>query len=399
MVINTAPRQIRAAFSIAGAGRRLSPAHNFQDSGLNLSPPFQNPSKKPSEKSKEVKIQKEYKGHIALFVGNDVTAHLIANYVVPRMIQLDYKPVLFLPTPTPSPKPEAHHEICRDFDFFQRDLLNKVVYPYLNKCGPLVDEKERFIEGLNYSPQQLAEYYGIKVVEVPDVNDPAFINELVTDEIAGAISIRCYQRFRQPIIDAMSKQEAFFWNLHPGQLPSYRGLFSPLYAIAAGEKSFGWTLHQIDQGLDTGPVIDIHWKPIIPGASAINLYFNFGEEGGRMIMEAISMWDHNFERDFRAGPQNEAQAHYYSYPKNSDYRKWKKKGLQYFDPDEIIDFYMEKFTVENSQRHDYRLFNELEAAVENWRRIKMFNKDRSHGSQVKIEGAALPPEPLPPANG
>jgi phosphoribosylglycinamide formyltransferase-1 len=44
-------------------------------------------------------------------------------------------------------------------------------------------------------------------------------------------------------------------NVHPALLPSFPGLHAIEQAIAYGVKVFGVTVHFVDQGVDTGPVI------------------------------------------------------------------------------------------------------------------------------------------------
>jgi hypothetical protein len=44
-------------------------------------------------------------------------------------------------------------------------------------------------------------------------------------------------------------------NVHPGALPGYRGLYAPFWQALAGEAEFGCTVHFVDAGIDTGPVI------------------------------------------------------------------------------------------------------------------------------------------------
>lgn len=44
-------------------------------------------------------------------------------------------------------------------------------------------------------------------------------------------------------------------NLHPAPLPEYRGKNGPAHAIINNEKKFGATLHYVDAGIDTGPII------------------------------------------------------------------------------------------------------------------------------------------------
>lgn len=44
-------------------------------------------------------------------------------------------------------------------------------------------------------------------------------------------------------------------NLHLAPLPAYRGFYSFSHAIANGEEEFSVTLHYVDEGIDTGPII------------------------------------------------------------------------------------------------------------------------------------------------
>lgn len=56
-------------------------------------------------------------------------------------------------------------------------------------------------------------------------------------------------------------------NIHPSLLPKYPGLHSIREAYEAGETETGVTIHYIDEGVDTGPIIIQKSVPIIPGES------------------------------------------------------------------------------------------------------------------------------------
>jgi methionyl-tRNA formyltransferase len=45
------------------------------------------------------------------------------------------------------------------------------------------------------------------------------------------------------------------FNLHPGPLPEYAGLNVPSWAIYEGEREHGVTLHWLDEGIDSGPIV------------------------------------------------------------------------------------------------------------------------------------------------
>lgn len=44
-------------------------------------------------------------------------------------------------------------------------------------------------------------------------------------------------------------------NIHPGQLPEYKGVDPVIYALASGEQQLGVTVHFQDKEFDTGPVL------------------------------------------------------------------------------------------------------------------------------------------------
>ncbi|MDR0505310.1 MAG: hypothetical protein LBH32_00620 [Dysgonamonadaceae bacterium] len=56
------------------------------------------------------------------------------------------------------------------------------------------------------------------------------------------------------IIPATVLSGFFVLNLHGGLLPKWRGLNAGCWAVINGEQEVGYTLHQMDEGLDTGPI-------------------------------------------------------------------------------------------------------------------------------------------------
>jgi len=54
-------------------------------------------------------------------------------------------------------------------------------------------------------------------------------------------------------------------NIHPALLPSFPGLHAPRQALAHGVKISGCTVHFVDEGTDTGPIILQAAVPVLPG--------------------------------------------------------------------------------------------------------------------------------------
>ena len=54
-------------------------------------------------------------------------------------------------------------------------------------------------------------------------------------------------------------------NIHPSLLPAFPGLNAQGQAFAAGVNETGCTVHYVDEGLDSGPVIAQVKVPVLPG--------------------------------------------------------------------------------------------------------------------------------------
>ncbi|MBC8646281.1 MAG: phosphoribosylglycinamide formyltransferase [Thermoanaerobaculia bacterium] len=77
------------------------------------------------------------------------------------------------------------------------------------------------------------------------------------------ICLAGYMRVLSP--EFVGKFRGRILNVHPSLLPKYPGLESQRRALEAGETESGCTVHVVDQGTDTGPVVLQVRVPILPG--------------------------------------------------------------------------------------------------------------------------------------
>jgi phosphoribosylglycinamide formyltransferase-1 len=70
---------------------------------------------------------------------------------------------------------------------------------------------------------------------------------------------------KRPLLDAFPNR---ILNIHPSLLPKYPGLESWKQALDAGEKEAGCTVHFVDDGMDTGPIILQESVPILSDDTA-----------------------------------------------------------------------------------------------------------------------------------
>lgn len=61
-------------------------------------------------------------------------------------------------------------------------------------------------------------------------------------------------------------------NVHPALLPAFPGTDGPAQAIAKGVRMSGCTVHLVDAGVDTGPILAQGAVPVLPGDDAATLH-------------------------------------------------------------------------------------------------------------------------------
>ena len=81
-------------------------------------------------------------------------------------------------------------------------------------------------------------------------------------------------------------------NIHPSLLPAFPGLDVQRKAIEYGARFTGATVHFVDEGVDTGPVIIQAALPILPGDTPESLSARILKEEHRIYPEAISLFAH-----------------------------------------------------------------------------------------------------------
>jgi phosphoribosylglycinamide formyltransferase-1 len=89
---------------------------------------------------------------------------------------------------------------------------------------------------------------------------------------------------KQPFLDAFPGR---ILNIHPSLLPQFPGLDAWGQALRAGVSKTGCTVHFVDGGMDTGPVILSEDVPILPGDTPESLRARIQKVEHRLYPEAI----------------------------------------------------------------------------------------------------------------
>tara|TARA_B100000700_G_C15062696_1_gene866946 strand:- start:3695 stop:4627 length:933 start_codon:yes stop_codon:yes gene_type:complete len=109
--------------------------------------------------------------------------------------------------------------------------------------------------------KQWAEKLDVPFIVTENVNSSEFIEQVKAYEAELFVSMSFNQILKEALIALPPKG---FINCHAGALPFYRGRNPLNWALINGEEKFGITVHYIDQGIDTGDIIEQAFFQISP---------------------------------------------------------------------------------------------------------------------------------------
>ncbi|WP_354638576.1 formyltransferase family protein [Kitasatospora camelliae] len=274
---------------------------------------------------------------VAFFVGNDITSHLIVNQALRGVLEAGHTPYLYFTGQQPNPDAEPE---LRELFQYERTLLGGYVYPYLDSLpAPL--------HGTYLSPAGIAKLHRgrARVRSVDDVNDPGFIASLAAEDVRVGFSVRCYQKFRAPLISHFIPEPGarpLFANLHPGVLPQYRGVLTFARAMLHGETEAGFTLHRVDENWDAGDIMSVSTAPLDYDRSVLeNMWAQRDRATGLVLSavaeaEALGRWTDR--------PQNADLVGYYSHLRRADLDRLARQGIDLLRPQAVIDLLVSSFT-------------------------------------------------------
>lgn len=146
------------------------------------------------------------------------------------------------------------------------------------------------------------------VHHIRDVNDDRTV-ETLRDLQPDVVCVFGAGILRAPIIGVPRLGTL---NMHTSQLPAYRGVKSELWALANGDfDRIGVTVHVLDEGIDTGPILAQRAVPVERGDDDRTLRCKNIVEGTTLVLETL---DRLAEGRAVPVPQDATQKSYYSTP-------------------------------------------------------------------------------------
>ena len=147
------------------------------------------------------------------------------------------------------------------------------------------DKKKGRGEKVMFTPvKEEALKHDLKVYQPVKVREPEFIDELKNLDIDVIVVIAFGQILPKEILE-MGQYGCI--NVHASLLPKYRGAAPIQWAVIDGEEESGVTTMQMNEGLDTGDILEVVKVPIDKKETGGSLFDKLSIAGANLIVKTL----------------------------------------------------------------------------------------------------------------
>jgi len=184
-----------------------------------------------------------------------------------------------------------------------------------------------------YSVRRFCHGKDIRLIETDDINSAEYLTMIRSLDIDIIISLSATQIFKKPLIDVPKKECV---NVHGTLLPRHRGVMGSWWALAAGDRYTGVTVHRIIEKLDAGEIILQEKIPIEKDDTQFSIATKTKKMSVNLILKMLDQLKRNeiklFTMDVNTGNIN-------TFPTKEQaikFRKSKKRIITFNDIREVL---------------------------------------------------------------
>ena len=248
---------------------------------------------------------------IAVCTKNDLFGAIVLNHVLPSLCApgLGHELAVFMSVRDRTAVDDAVLELDM-MRLLERQMPLEVLFPLLDSAPPVAG---RFL-----TPRQATAQAGCSLTLVHDMTAGGGLDAIEAFGAELILSVRFSYLFKRSTIE---QARAGIINVHPGPLPRYRGLYAPFWQMLGGQTALRCTVHLVDPGVDTGPVLSIEEVPLVRERSllwhATQLYLAGASRALSYIKDGMPA----------AVAQDPAQAGKFGFPSPEDFARFRAQGF------------------------------------------------------------------------
>ena len=130
----------------------------------------------------------------------------------------------------------------------------------------------------------LAERLGHRPVPAARIREPGFADELASAGTQLLLNVHSLRIVPEAVLGVPALGA---YNLHPGPLPELAGLNAPSWAIYQGCAEHGVTVHRMERGIDTGPIVYRETFPIAEEDTGLSVALRCAQKGVALLVRLL----------------------------------------------------------------------------------------------------------------
>lgn len=147
------------------------------------------------------------------------------------------------------------------------------------------DKKKGRGEKVQFSPvKEAALKHGLTVYQPQKVRDEEFVN-ILKDIAPDVIVVIAFGQILSKEILELAPYGCI--NVHASLLPKYRGAAPIQWAVIDGEEKSGVTTMQMDEGIDTGDILEVVEVVLDEKETGGSLFDKLAKEGAKLIVQTL----------------------------------------------------------------------------------------------------------------
>lgn len=372
----------------------------------------------------------------ALIVGSNAAAHYALRYAIQSIADRNIPCDIYLTdiiANTQDLKEKINRPETRNFSFYEHLMINHgydILEQFDQRDGMELDLYGDLRHDLQYSPQQIERHYSGKRLAVTvtdmadpslplndrDINYPNFVSKIANDQtLARAYNIRSMQILKPATIRAFENKTmngfpSRIINAHPGEVITYPGTNIAFWARMNKYPENVWTLHVIDQGIDTGDVVDQASQMLKAKKTLLQDMLGMAQSAGNMIGSDNRLFFNGTPRP--AIPQK-SNPDYANRPKDNytfaTHQEWLdsyNRGIRAVNPQNYIEALVRDYTGSLTSERSVTLHRALAQATLDWQKDYLQIYQAEYGTyppeydpqNPQDYFVTVPPPYQPPAN-
>ncbi len=270
---------------------------------------------------------------ILLCTKHDLVGSMMLNRILPRIAGQHEVSVILANRRRPETAVIAELKWMK---LFEQDLPARLLFPLLDARDASGIEPP---DGAWASFAQLSRRWKVPFTVAGHIEHASVLTAMVRDHAPDLIVSFQFGFIFKP--EALDVPALGALNLHSGALPARAGVNPTFWCMKDRDPEAACTLHWIDRGIDSGPLVEVRRTPIDYSQSFFANWIANYRNGAGMIIDAIE----TLARDgaLPSIPQEAGSRVYVPTPTAADFEAFLSAGCRMIDPEDylgLIDQYL-----------------------------------------------------------